>query len=299
MSESVPAVRTPRLSKSLDHPMEPFTRASAITAASVYWMPVNQFPVPFRQREWILKLIEHLGEHFKKANLLEETFLGLKYTRQELNRRFTQTLLEYNPVTGLLLAPGEGMPATPTSMDIKKLVDNPDSNAEISVQHLVPDYAAWFLQKKAAAQRQDFLGVGGMTMLWVQPDPKAPPEKLQLSKKAQTHPAFAGHDLDAMFLKLYSMQAPWLKLSKEVFGKTLKEEVIYQGIPFILPKLAAADFTAATEEQLTEWFTVFHACCIESEKDGGLLFAVKQPDFDETLQELLQTMVDEGMRYPL
>ena len=297
--DAAPTARAPRLSKSLDQPMEPFTRAKSITAVSVYWMPVNQFPTPFRQREWILKLIEHLGEHFKKLNLLEETFLGLKYTRQDLNRRFTQTLLEYNPITGLLLAPGDGMPATPTSLDIKKLVDNPDSNAEINVQHLAPDYAAWFLQKKAQAQRQDFLGVGGMTMLWVEPDANTPPQKLQLSKKALTHPAFAGHDVDAMFLKLHSMQAPWLKLSKEVFGKTLKDEAIYQGIPFILPKLAAADFTAATDKRLTEWFQVFHAFFAESEKDGGMLLAVKEPDFDETLQGILQTMVDEGMRYPL
>lgn len=296
---TIPTQRKPRLSDSLEQPLAPFARATSVTAASVYWMPVNQFPIPFRQREWILSLITRLSAHFEQAKLLEETFLGLKYTRQELNRRFTQTLLEYNPITGLLLAPGEGLPATPSSLDIKKLVDNPDSNAEINVQHLVPDYTAWFLAKKAAAQRQDFLGVGGMMMLWVPPDPKGPPEKLRLSKAAQTHPAFIGHDLDAQFMKLHSMQAPWLKQSKEVFGKTLKEEAIYQGIPFILPKLNAAAFTSATEEQLTEWFGIFHACCIESEKDGGLLLAIAEPDFDETLQQILQAMLDEDMRYPL
>ncbi len=296
--ESLSAQRRPRISKAVDRPpLSPFVRATSITEASVYWLPVREFAVPFHQRQWILNLLGRLEALFSKQQLLSETLLQLKHTRHELNKRFTQTLLDYQPVTGILLTPGESLPGTPTSLEIKKLVDSPNQKGEIGIEHLAPDYCVWFLEKKETAQRQDFLGVGGMIMLWVKGDEANAPPKVRVSKALSTHPAFAAHDFDAQFRKLHSMQAPWLKKSKEVFGEPIREEALYQGVPFILPKLDAAAFTAAKPEQLEAWFSVFHACCIESEKDKGLLLAVKDPDFDETLQAILDEMIAEKLEY--
>ncbi len=298
-AEPLAVQRRPRISDAKDWPpLHPFVRATSITEASVYWLPVRQFPMPFHQRQWILNFLGRLTAIFSKQQLLSETLLQLKHTRRELNKRFTHTLLEYEPVTGILMTPGETLPGTPTSLEIKKLVDAPNPKGEIGIEHLAPDYCAWFLQKKEIAQRQDFLGVGGMLMLWVNGDEVNAPPKVRVSKALTTHPAFAAHDFDAQFRKLHSMQAPWLKQSKEVFGEPVREEAMYQGVPFILPKLDAAAFTSATPEQLAAWFGVFHAYCIESEKDKGLLLSVKEPDFDETLQAILDEMMAEKLEYP-
>ena len=300
VNESPTTPRRSRISESAHiPPLQPFVRATGISVASVYWLPVREFAIPFHQRQWLLHFFERLTAKFSTEDLLPETFLQLKYTRQELNQRFTQTLMEYEPVTGVLLAPGDTMPGTPTSLEIKKLVDHPDRNAEIGIQHLAPDYCVWFLQKNEKEQRRDFLGTGGILMLWVKSDADNAPPKVRISKALSSHPAFAAHDFDAQFRKLHSMQAPWLKQSKEVFGESIREEALYQGVPFILPKLDAAAFTSATPDQLAAWFGVFHAYCIESEKDKGLLLAVRDPDVDEPLQAILDEMRAEKLEYEL
>ena len=158
-------------------------------------------------------------------------FLQLKHTRTDLNRRFTQTLLEYEPVTGVLLRPGETLPEPPTSLEIKKLVDAPDANAEIGIAHLAPDYCAWFLEKKGTEQRKDVFGVGGMLFLWVEGDEANAPKPVRLPRSLATHPAMAGQDFNRQFRKLHSMRAPWLKMSMEVFGGAVGEEALAQGVP--------------------------------------------------------------------
>ena len=299
MAEQSDVAWRARISETSHRPLlEPFVRASVITGASVYWMPVRQFTMPFLQRDWILKFLERLTAKFAEQKLLTETFLQMKYTRQELNRRFTQTLMDYEPVTGILLAPGAAMPGTPTSLEIKKLVDAPNSQAEIDIQHLSPDYCSWFLARNEGAQRRDFFGVGGMLMLWVKGDEQNAPQPLRLGKALTSHPGFAAHDFDGQLRKLHSMQAPWLKQSKDVFGESIREEALFQGVPFILPKLDASAFTDADPEQLARWFGVFHAYCIESEKDKGLLLAVADPDFDGTLQAILDEMYEDKLEYP-
>jgi hypothetical protein len=298
--ERIPARRVRLSGCANEPPLAPFVRATNLHPISLYWIPVAGFPIPFRQREWLLAFLEKLSAVLEETKGLQpETFLQLKYTRAELNRRFMQTLLEYEPVTGILLRPGEGMPQTPTSLEIKELVENPDANAEIRIEHLTPDYCGWFLQKKGGDQRNDFLGVGGMMLLWVANDEANAPAKLKIPRSIRTHPDFAKFDIDAQLRKLHSMQTPWLKQSKEIFGEPLREEGFFQGVPFILPRLDATDFMTATEEKLKEWFGVFGAYCIESEKDKGLLLAVGDPDFDETLQGILDEMRTEKLEFGL
>ncbi len=194
--------------------------------------------------------------------------------------------------------PGAAMPAAPTSLEIKKLVDAPNSQAEINIAHLSPNYCAWFLTKNGSAQRRDFLGVGGMMLLWTRGDPQSRPQALHLSKALTSHPGFAAHDFAAQLQKLHSMQAPWLKQSKQVFGASIQDDALFQGVPFILPKLDAAAFTNAQPEQLAAWFSVFHACFVESEKDTGMLLAVADPEFDVTLQSILDDLEKDDLEYP-
>jgi hypothetical protein len=88
----------------------PFVRASSIEDVSLYWLPVSEFPIGFRQRAWILEFLDQLNQELKKDKQTTETFLQLKFARTELNGRFTNTLMEYRPMTGLMLAPGGALP---------------------------------------------------------------------------------------------------------------------------------------------------------------------------------------------
>lgn len=298
MPELVQNSRRPRLEEAPPPPsFAPFIRAKQLTTIALYWLPVQQFPVPFRQRDWILHLLAALDAHFGSQELLPENFLQLKHTRTDLNRRFSQTLLDYNPITGVQLAPGKKLPEPPTALEIKDIVDNPDKNAEVRIDHLVPDYLVWFLEKKGAEQRGDFFGVGGMMCLWVKTDEKNAPAPIALPRSLATHPAMAGQNFDRQFRKLHSMRAPWLKRSKAVFGGDVADDPIGKHVPFILPELPASAFLAATEEQLEQWFGVFHGFVAESLVDKGLLFAVAEPDFDDTLGQIVQSVVSKHGTY--
>src|SRR5260221_3137001 len=118
----------------------PFVRASAIEDVSLYWLGVRGFPIESRQKSWILAFLENLNGELKKQKQVVETFLQLKYTRTGLNERFTNTLLQYRPMTGMLLASGEQLPEHLTSLQARRSTDSHATHCTLKLDHLLPDY---------------------------------------------------------------------------------------------------------------------------------------------------------------
>ena len=145
----------------------PFLRASTIEDVSLYWLGVPRFPIDSRRKQWILAFLENLKDELKKEKQVVETFLQLKYTRTDLNERFTNTLFEYRPMTGVLIGPGEQLPQELTSLEAKRLTESHAADGTINLDHLVPDYCAWFAGSQDTNQRNDFFGAGGMLMIWI------------------------------------------------------------------------------------------------------------------------------------
>lgn len=282
-----------------DPAIRPFSRANQLHDLSLYWIPVTGYPIPFQQRRWLLEFLIRLKKLLAgNAGLRVENFLQLKYLQQGLHDRFNKTLMEYHPTTSIAIAPGAGLPRTPTSGEIKEMVDANTPGHNLNLDHLTADYCCWFVQKQDERQRTDFFGVGGMFLFFLAPDPATEPPKFELPRFLKTHPAFKNQDIDEPLKVAFALKDSFLAKSKEVFGSHLKEEAVYPSLPFIAPLLRSEDFFRATPEERGKWFDVFHGYCIESVRDAGVLLAMKEPQFDKNLAEILKEMRDEGMEYP-
>lgn len=277
----------------------PFVRASAIEDVSLYWLPVQEFPIGFRQRRWILGLLDLLTEELKKDQQTVETFLQLKFARTDLNERFTLTMMEYRPMTGILLSPGGGLPENLTPLEAKRLSESPGEDGTIDIDYLAPDYAAWFAGSQASEQRQDFFGVGGMMMVWLDEGGEPAVPKFEIPNAVRTHPAMKGVDLEGQMKSAMRLQHPFLARSREIFASHLPDSVMKRHSFFILPLLTTQDFVGATPDERASWFEIFSAYCVESPRDKGILLAFRSADFDSRLIALIETMREKSGEYPL
>jgi hypothetical protein len=277
----------------------PFIRAAAIDDISLYWLPVNEFPIGFRQRSWILDFIQNLSDELKKDKQTVENFLQIKYTRTELNELFLNTMFEYRPMTGILLAPNQQLPQPPTSLEIKRLTESHGPDGTLNLNHLAPDYCAWFAGPQQTEQRRDFFGAGGMLMIWIDEGQEPAAMQFEIPRVIRTHPAMQGVDFDAQLRKGMRLQHPFLRRSREIFAAHLPDGPARRYALFVLPRLRSTHFIDATPEIRQSWFRVFSVYCIESEEDKGVLFALKDGDFDHRLIAILEAMRQKGQEYPL
>jgi hypothetical protein len=277
------------------NPLRPFARAVSLTDISLYWMPIPVYPIASSARKWLLEFLKRLSVVMAARSFRTETFLLFKALYPDLLDRFLKTSSEYSPMTGLSVQPGVTPPAQPSMEDVEAEVRK---GGKIDVNKWMADYCFWFINKQAAEQREDFLGFGGMLVLFMASDAATKPPDIRVPKAARTHPAF-DKDFEAKLSSVFSMKDGFLKKSKEVFGEPLRADPAYDGIPFVIPLLRAEDLLSASAETREEWFGVFDGYCLESKADKGLLLAMKDQDFNEKLRQLLVTMRNDGLEYPL
>src|SRR6266700_670209 len=276
----------------------PFVRANAIEDVSLYWLGVRGFPIESRQKRWILAFLENLTGELKKEKQAVETFLQLKYTRTDLNERFTNTMFEYRPMTGILIAPGEQLPEHLTSLEAKRLTESHGPDGTINLDLLVPDYCAWFAGSQDSDQRRDFFGVGGMLTIWIDEGQEPSPLQFDLPRVIRTHPAMKGVDFEGQMRRGMRLQHPFLKRSREIFASHLPDGPVRRHALFVLPRLRSHHFIEATPETRKKWFEIFSGYCIESETDKGILLALKDPLFDEKLIGIIDAMREKDQEYP-
>jgi hypothetical protein len=276
----------------------PFLRASVIEDVSLYWLSVRGFPIESRQKQWILAFLENLKDELKKDKQVVETFLQLKYTRTDLNERFTNSLFEYRPMTGILIAPDGQLPKELTSLEAKRLTESHAADGTINLDHLVPDYCAWFAGSQDSNQRDDFFGVGGMLMIWIDEGQEHAPFQFDIPRVIRTHPAMKDVDLEGQMRRGMRLQHPFLKRSREIFAAHLPDGPVRRHALFVLPRLRSHHFIEATPETRKKWFEIFSAYCIESEADKGIVLALKDPSFDERLIGIIQAMREKDQEYP-
>lgn len=297
-AEKEPRTRLKPLDRSQD--LLPFVRAKALEDISLYWIPVDSYPMPDIQRQWLLEFLQRLNELLAtRDKLREECFLQFKSLYPDLLSRFTATARKYMPMTGVALTPGEKPPALPTFEQAKEEVEKVSKKGTpLDVTRWMPDHTHWFLKKNAAAQREDFWGHGGMFMLYLKPDPNTQAPPLKLPKIVTSHPAF-NPNMEGDIAAAHSLKDGFLKKSKELFGEPFRDNPAFDGLLFVLPLLNSSSFLQATIEQRAVWFDLFDAYCIESKADGGVLLALKDPCFDDHLIALLKAMQEAGYEYRL
>ncbi len=278
--------------------VSPFVRAAAIEDASVYWLPVSQFPMLLQQRDWLLEFHQRLAAHLLTASdLREECFLQFKSLYPDLLDRFTSTSSEYVPMTGASLVPGTQPQPLPDFDAIKQQMESASKSGEpVDVNRWMPDHLHWFLLKKAEAQRRDFFGYGGMLSLYLAKDPGTVAPTFEMPRLIRSHPGYTD-TLNDEVAAIYSLRDAFLAKSKEVFGSPFRQSSSYRGLLFVLPLFTGESLVQAMPEDRAAWFAVFEGYFIESKVDHGMLLVLKDPDFDDRLQQLVDGMREDGLVY--
>jgi hypothetical protein len=273
----------------------PWRRATQLTDCFLYWLPVQSFPAPAAQKQWLLVFLERFGEGIvKKLGLRSEVFLQMKTLYPHLMDPFTLYCQDAVPLVGLIRRPGAPIPKAPSPEELQDIIDG---KKKYEFNEYMPDLAYWFVKKALQQQLQLFLGHGGMTIVSLPPDPQTVPPKLMISKKMRQHPVFQALDVDALHEQTFAMTDGFQDKSKKLFGAGLETHPTYKGLRFILPLLETKDFFQQPKQERAKWFELFQIYFAESPADKGMLLAL-QSDVEEDLIELLKQMRDEDLRYP-
>ena len=198
---------------------------------------------------------------------------------------------------GLSRRPGEEVtfPAPPSEEDVYAFGDG---SKKFSMSEYVADYMYWFLDKSPVPQRELFFGHGGMTTLYIPPDPATEAPEIAFTPGMMKHPMFKKFDVQRVHQQTFSLQDGFLQKSKELFGEDIKNDPQYPGMFFILPLLETRHFFAADDETVENWYSLFEVYIRESVLDKGVLVASKH-DLDEPIIEILKAMREEGWVYPV
>ena len=225
----------------------PWQRAWNLQGCQLYWIPVQAFPMPFRQRQWHLRFVELLAaKMLDKHQVQPEHFLQMKTVMPTYRDAFIKTSSAFHPIFGLGRHPGRALPAIPDEQYAEDL-----QKGKVKYDHkaLQPDYTYWFLEKRSREQTDLFLGSGGMTTLFLMPD-SPPPAAPKVDRRAVRDPKllalFDQADPAAMMATTHALSAPFLKKSKTMFAADLVDDPQYPGLLYVLPLLGSEDFFAAT-----------------------------------------------------
>jgi hypothetical protein len=274
--------------------LAPLRRAYDLDRCLLYWIPVEGFPIPSQQRQWLMEFFDLLFAVLtKQMGLRLEVFLQYK-SIMDLQRAFQETAMEFAPILGLSRRPGTILAPSPTMEDLAPVLQG---KKDFDLKEWTPDYCYWFHHKLEKRQRDVFLGSGGLTIISLKPDPKTAPPQLPFSETfRKKHRIFQMIDVDAFVASACSLMDEFHPKSKELFASDLKQDPRYVGIPFVIPILSAADFFERPAEECEGWFKLFDVYISESPIDKGLLLASKL-DLEEQLIVLLREMKEKGHKY--
>lgn len=284
-----------RLTRAVDREeLLPWVRAQNLEDTFLYWLPMENFPPRHDQRSWLLEFLVRWNRALTgQAGLRSELFLQYKTACQEPVEEFQRYALRNSVMPGYSRKPGTSVNKFPAADEMMKAMQSGDYD----MYNWVPDLCYWFVTKKPAEQQEKFFGRGGMTILFLPPDPKTAPMRLPFTAKYRAAmPVFQHFDVDAIVAGVASMQDVFLAKSKQLFGSGLEQEVTYPGIKYIIPLLTSGHFFTATAEERESWFTLFDVYINESPADKGLVMAF-QKDFEPMLLETLESMRRDGLKY--
>jgi hypothetical protein len=281
--------------------LSPWRRASQLQSCQLYWMPVSEFPVPFRQRQWLLQFCSRFSEAIAaKRGTKPQLFLQMKVIHPNLRDIFIKTAREFSPIIGLSRNPFVPLPALPDEKYAEAL-----RKGEIEYDHkaIQPNYCYWFLYAEELRQRELFFGHGGLTTLYIKPDEENKPPEIKIPARAYKNPMLRPlleqnkDKLQRVTDGAFALQSPFLKQSKQLLGEDLKEDPQYPGLLFIIPLLSSQLFFRATDEDFKKWFSLFDFYLHESPEDKGILLATAH-DIEQELADMLEQMKEEGLSYP-
>ncbi|HTF68170.1 MAG TPA: hypothetical protein VK638_36370 [Edaphobacter sp.] len=312
----------------------PWRRAESLRDVVVLWMPCRFGDVPYSQQVWLsLFLNRWFVLLASEYGLEEEYFVQMETLEKEkkLYNEFNANLLKERPLIGRSISSLQTAPkGAPTDEEIDLLIKG---EATYDFYGMSASRVCWF-RGDTAALRTTYFGFGGMTMLLIPPSGENQEEfkDMQNMISRLKLPAFLRKDtrmvalvegLDPQkpfdpppFIRNHPAMAHWNTVmgsrkqnpqkllqrvafgqkTKEVFGRLLKGNLEYDGIPFLLPRLSSAEIFHSTVEERASWFQLFDVYLRESPEDDGMLLAAK-PELLSGIVQVVASLRDDGYRY--
>jgi hypothetical protein len=281
------------------HRLRPLRKAEQLTRCHLYWLPVD-FPAKPQQRQWLLAFFEAFSQMaHQELGLQPQLFLQMKTVYPDLLDGFIKTAPEFNPLFGLSRRPEARIPPLPDMRYVEQLQKG---HREFKFGDQMADYCYWFVARQEQKQRQMFLGYGGLTTIFIRPDPGAtPPPPSSIPPGVKRSPIFEPilkqWNLEQGRQVAFALKSEFLKKSKEFFGRGLEDDPQFPGFLYVLPLLSTRDFFDQPDEEAAHWFELFDLYVNESAPDKGIVLASKE-DSDEKLAAILEKLKHQGMRYP-
>jgi hypothetical protein len=282
----------------------PWKPAHQFKNCFLYWAPVGQFPIPVAECRWHLDFLTLLVDRLRQSRkLIADTFVDARVATENeaLHKILLNTAMEFRPLLGFARPPGAKIPETAVPQADLDAFARGERKPKPS--DYLPSYCYWFVNRSGERQRELFFGHGGMTVLFVKPDPKTEPhpELAQLlpyvMRSKMLAPLREKIDIGKMVMSPNPLAGDFRGKSKAVFGEGMEPDLQFQGLPYIIPRLQTRDYFTAEPKKLEAWFSVFDIYLRESPEDAGLLLASKE-NLEEDLLSVLGRMRSEGKNYP-
>ncbi|MCU1224429.1 MAG: hypothetical protein JWQ42_2522 [Edaphobacter sp.] len=311
----------------------PWRWAESMRSCSLFWIPVNFRSIPRSQQEWLLKFFARLSAHlFEASGLQAEHFMQMQVIdeNEQLRKSFINAMMKESPMLGRCWLPRGTQPIPASDQEVELLASKKKEFRPYDYAHA---QAWWFLGRDVDALWERYLGYGGFTAFFLKPhveenlasippiantqiiipkflrnDPGLkvlledfnPQKPNQIPGFIRNHRAmrqvFSLFEPDMMQQNNNVLASPFRDLTKDIFGVGIPRDLEYEGILFVLPKLASQDFFAHTDQRIRRWFEVFDVYINESPEDEGIIMACKD-DMAPLIASIVGGMRTEGYRY--
>jgi hypothetical protein len=277
----------------------PWVKAESLTRCHLYWLPVSSFPSRTQERAWLRAFLYSLFEHLKSEKIMPQCFMELREINLHCQDAFIQRCLDLQPVFSFSRTLWSPMPGPPSQeeMDAVRNQEKP-----FVLSNYTHGQAYWIPKADPKPFLDEFLGFGGVTILFPGPDPNAvaPPVKISPGVRNSPHfkDIFALGDPEAELNKALLLKHKFLGQMKKIFGRGWEERVEYRGILFVLPRLHSSDFFSMEQEVLDGLFEVSPIYFAESPEDRGVLLAAQEA-LDVTIAALVAALDEKGIQFPL
>lgn len=311
----------------------PWRWAESMRSCSLFWIPVKLGSIPDGQKEWLLEFFSRLSAHLSESSGLQgEYFMQMQVVDEDesLRKSFLNAVTKESPILGRCWLPRGKQPIPASDQEVELLANK--KKAFHPYEYTQPQ-AWWFLSRNAEGLRERYLGYGGFTAFFLKPDQEeelvaAPPamnvpmiipkflrndpglkmlladfnpqKPNQMPGFLRNHramkPMFSTFEVDTVREKNRALMSPFRELSKSIFGAGLPRDLEYEGILFVLPRLASQDFFMHTDQQIRRWFEVFDVYVNESPEDEGIILACKD-NMAPVVASIVSEMRGKGYRY--
>ncbi|HUA17665.1 MAG TPA: hypothetical protein VMB25_02905 [Bryobacteraceae bacterium] len=261
----------------------------------LYWAPVSGFPARKDEREWMLRFFDAFNEIAKtQFQLQPEVFVQMSAVSKNRDA-FIRNARTFRPRAGVSRRPGE----TALMPDPEKLEREAASAAKPGFDplSLVPNQCLWLSAKAEHEARHLFQTGGGLSLFYRKAPPAPKPVPFQIPQQIlDKYAELKKFDLESLYnLALGSDE--FGKQAKTVFGAGLENELGFDVLPFIVPRMDAAAFFAMGADDIKNFFSVIEICVQESPTDDGFLLATGA-DMEKPLARTVTLLRQQGLIYP-